>query len=423
MHLVGARGPLTAAKSLAYLEHLSESSSQQTDIFSQHLQREERIAGSPLTLGNRVVLLQDGPATYEAMLQAIARAHDHINLETYILDADEQGQRFAKALLSKQRQGVQVNLIRDSVGTWGTPNEFFQSMAVEGVRVLEFNPVNPLATHMPWRPNQRDHRKLLIVDGQTAFLGGINISSVYSGGSARSSTSAPNGPDLWRDTDLELTGPVVGELQKLFLATWNDQHASPLAQRDYFPALPAVGVDVVRALGSEPDEVTGQMYATLLSAINSAQTTIHLTNAYFAPEAEVLQALAQAAQRQVEVILVLPSKADSWLVMQAGRSHYADLLRAGVKIYERQGVILHSKTVLIDGVWAAVGSTNLDWRSVLHNREVNAVVLGGPFGAQVQVMFDQDQTHSIAVSLPQWQQRPWQQRLGQWFAQLWEYWL
>ncbi|MBA3904920.1 MAG: cardiolipin synthase B, partial [Rhodocyclaceae bacterium] len=287
VQLEGARGPLSAAQSKAILEAL-RSRGQDTEIFDRHLAIEEAIVGSPLTTGNRVLLLQDGPATYRAMLAAILAAEDHINLETYILDDDEVGQRFAQALIDKQRQGVQVNLIRDSAGTFGTPAAFFQRLADSGIKVLEFNPINPLVARKEWELNQRDHRKLLIVDGRTAFLGGINISSVYSGGSfSQRSRARPDGNPAWRDTDLQLEGPVVAEFQKLFLATWETQKGEPLTAKNYFPRLESAGRQVVRAIGSSPDEPYSLIYATLLSAIGSAETSVYLTNAYFAPDPQL----------------------------------------------------------------------------------------------------------------------------------------
>lgn len=433
--LEGARGPLSAAQSKAILDSL-QSRSKDTDIFDRHLAVEESIVGSPLTTGNHVLLLQDGPATYQAMFAAIMAAKDHINMETYILDDDEVGQRFAQALIDKQQQGVQVNLIRDSVGTLNTPADFFQRLTDSGINVLEFNPINPLMARKDWELNQRDHRKLLIVDGRTAFLGGINISSVYSGGSFKkgSRDKSKNGSIdankieaeaglAWRDTDLQLSGPVVAEFQKLFLATWEAQKGEPLAAKNYFPPIESLGNQVVRAIGSSPDEPYSLIYATLLSAIGSAETSVHLTNAYFVPDPQLLAALEAAAQRGVDVRLILPSKTDSWLVFHAGRRYYEQLLRAGVKIYERRGVILHSKTALIDGVWATVGSTNLDWRSFLHNHELNAVVLGAEFGSQVQVMFSKDLAASDMITLEQWQRRPLQLHLKELFARVWEYWL
>jgi cardiolipin synthase len=421
--LEGAQGPLSAAHSKAILAGLA-SRGQSTDIFERHLAIEEAIVGSPLTTGNEVLLLQDGPATYRAMLAAIEAARDHINMETYILDDDEVGQRFAQVLMAKQQQGVQVNLIRDSAGTRGTPQAFFDKLAATGIRVLEFNPLNPLVARKAWELNQRDHRKLLIIDGRTAFLGGINISSVYSGGSfSQKSRTRPDGSPAWRDTDLQLRGPVVAELQKLFIATWQAQKGIPLASKDYFPPAESVGRQVVRAIGSSPEEPYSLIYATLLSALGSAETSVHLTNAYFAPDPQLLAALEAAAANGVDVKLILPSQTDSWLVFHAGRNYYERLLRAGVKIYERRGVILHSKVALIDGVWATVGSTNLDWRSFLHNHELNAVVLGTEFGNQVQAMFAKDLAESDAITLERWQQRSLDLRVKELFARAWEYWL
>jgi cardiolipin synthase len=426
VHLVqieGARGPLSAAQSKAVLDRL-QSRGPATDIFERHLALEEAVADSPLTTGNHVVLLQDGPSTYQAMLAAMLGARDHINLETYILDDDEVGQRFAEVLIEKQRQGVQVNLIRDSAGTFGTPAAFFQQLTDNGIKVLEFNPLNPLVARKDWTVNQRDHRKLLIVDGETAFMGGINISSVYSGGSfSQSSRKRPDGSPAWRDTDLQLQGPVVAEFQKLFLATWTRQLGDPLPEKNYFPRIESVGRTVVRAIGSSPEDAYSQIYATLLSAIGSAKTSVYLTNAYFVPDPQLLAVLEAAARRGVDVKLILPSQTDSWLVFHAGRGYYAPLLRAGVKIFERRGVILHAKTVLIDGVWATVGSTNLDWRSFLHNQELNAVVLGTEFGSQLQAMFDRDLTLSDPVSLEAWERRPLDLRLKEFFARAWAYWL
>ncbi len=395
-----------------------------TASFERHLARESAIAGSPLTSGNSVRLLKDGPVTYAAMLAAIDAARDHINLETFILDDDVVGRRFADALIRRQQQGVQVNLIYDSVGAINTPREFFQRLQENGIRVLEFNPVNPVFVRSQWNINQRDHRKLLIVDGRIAFLGGINISSVHSGGSGRRDTrSSSPGAEVWRDTHLELQGPVVEELQKAFLETWREQQGEPLLESSYFPGSELAGRQVVRTISSSPEATASAMYATLLSAINSAEATVHLTNAYFVPDPQLLEALKAAVRRGVAVRLILPGKSDSRLVFHAGRSFYRQLLRAGVEIYERQDVILHAKTALVDGVWATIGSTNLDWRSFLHNHELDAVVLGPEFGAQVQAMFDLDLAGSRQILTREWQRRAWHLRLQESFARLWEYWL
>ena len=323
--LQGARGALTAAQSKAILDRLKARGD--NDIFDRHLALEEAIVGSPLTTGNAVQLLQDGSATYQAMLAAIASAQDHINVETYILDDDEVGQRFAQALIDKQKQGVQVNIIRDSAGTFGTPTAFFQGLSDVGIKVLEFNPINPLLARKDWQINRRDHRKLLIVDGKTAFLGGINISSVYSGGSFKQTSHAKaDGGLAWRDTDLQITGPAVGELQKLFVATWDSQKGEALIAKNYFPRSETRGRQVVRVIGSSPDDAYSLIYATLLSAVGNAEKSVRLTNAYFAPDPQLLSALKAAAARGVDVSLILPAHTDSWLVFHAGRGYYEQLL-------------------------------------------------------------------------------------------------
>ena len=421
----GAHGPLSAARSKAILDGLkSRSSDSDSDIFSRHLALEEALAGSPLVAGNKVVLLQDGATTYAAMFAAIRDARDHINMETYILDDDEIGRRFADALLARQQRGVQVNLIHDAVGSLGTPREYFQRLADGGVRVLEYGPVNPLTARAGWNVNQRDHRKLLVVDGRVAFLGGINISGVYSTGGSLRQSSRRRGSDLpWRDTHLQIEGPVVAEFQKLFIETWERQKGERLAPRNYFPPPVPRGKEVVRSLGGSPEEPFSAIYATLISAIENAETEVLLTNAYFAPDPQLRAALKAAVKRGVDVRLLLPSATDSALIFHAGRSYYDELLRAGVKIYERREALLHSKTALIDGVWSSVGSTNLDWRSFLHNLELNAVVLGPEFGAQMRTAFDRDLAASTPISLGQWERRGLDLRLKETFSRLWEYWL
>lgn len=424
VQLKSAHGlPLSYQQSKMILDRLKEHG-KETNIFDRHLALEEAIVGSPLVVGNKVVLLQDGPETYQAMFTAISNAKDHINMETYIIEDDEVGQRFAAALIEKQSQGIQVNFIYDSVGALQVPQEFFKRLTDNGIKVLEFNPINPMTAKKGWNINQRDHRKLLIVDGQIAFMGGINISNVYSSGSSSlRSKRRPDGSFPWRDTHLQVEGPVVKEFQKLFLATWEKQKGETLAPRNYLPELHGKGQEIVRAIGSSPDEPYSLIYATLISAISSAETSVYLTNAYFVPDPQLLDALKAAAERGVDVKIILPSNTDSWLVFHAGRSHYTNLLHGGVKIYERRGALLHAKTALIDGVWSTIGSTNLDWRSFLHNEEINAVILGQEFGAQMQAMFEADLAASMPIQIEQWERRSLSKRLKEMVARIWEYWL
>jgi cardiolipin synthase len=420
----GAHGPVSAGRSAAIIENL-QSKSGDIDILQKHLAIEQAInLDSPLVLGNKLTLLQDGPATYQAMFAAMRAARDHINLETYIFEDDDIGQQFADLLLERQAAGVQVNLIYDSVGCLNTPKEFFGRLSAGGIQVLEFNPVNPLAgKKKEWLLNNRDHRKLLVVDGRIAFIGGINISETYSSGSSMRSRKSGAKPVGWRDTHLQIEGPVVAEFQKLFMDTWSKQKGSPLAEKNYFPKLDKKGDEIVRAIGSASDDPHSLIYLTLLSAIDHAEQKVHLTNAYFAPDPQLLKALTDAAQRGVEVKLILPSHTDSWAVFHAGRSHYSKLLRAGVKIYERRGAVMHSKTASIDGVWSTIGSTNLDWRSFLHNDEINAAILGRDFSRQMDAMFAKDLAESDAIDLERWERRSLLLRLKEGVARLAEYWL
>ena len=421
----GARGPVSEARSETILDRL-EGATGDSDILQKHLLMEQAInADSPLVLGNRLTLLQDGPATYRAMFAAMRAARDHIHLETYIFEDDDIGRQFAALMLERQAAGVEVNLIYDSVGCLETPAAFFDRLRAGGIQVLEFNPVNPLARKSKaWRLNNRDHRKLLVVDGRVAFIGGINISASYSSAPSRRSAAKPGaGAPGWRDTHLQIEGPVVAEFQKLFLDTWHKQKGPPLADRQHFPPLDKQGDDIVRAIGSASADPYSLIYLTLLSAINSAERRIHLANAYFVPDPQLLQALVDAARRGVEVKLVLPGRTDSWATFHAGRSHYTALLRAGVKIYERRGAVMHSKTASIDGVWSTVGSTNLDWRSFLHNDEINASILGRDFSRQMDAMFARDLAESDAIELERWERRSPMLRLQEGAARILEYWL
>ena len=428
--LYGTHGPLSPERSHAILAALAKGADND-DILTRHVAVEEAITRYPLTIGNKVTLLRDGPATYRAMYQAIRRAKDHINLETYIFEDDEVGRQMSELLIERQRAGVQVNVIHDSVGTIKTPEAFFERLQQAGVNVLEFNPINPAAVkaNKNWEVDHRDHRKLLVVDGQVAFTGGINFSSVYSGGSLsrprRVSGKDGNGKARipWRDTHIQIEGPVVAEFQKLFIGTWQNQHGPALARRHYFPRPEERGTQIVRAIGSSPDDKISVIHATLLSAIVHAECSIHITNAYFVPDESLLNGLRDAARRGVDVKLILPSQSDFWAPLYAGRSYYGDLLEAGVKVFEREQAMLHAKTIVIDGVWSTVGSTNLDQRSFLNNDEINAVILGRDFANQMEAMFGDDLAHSKAILLAGWQHRGLGSRFKEIGARMWQRWL
>ena len=430
--IAGARGPLTRRQSAAILEKLHQQSGA-SDILQRHVALEEAVSGSPLLVGNKVTLLKDGPVTYKAMFEAIERSRDSINMETYIFEDDEVGRRFADALMKKQSEGVQVNVIYDSLGSVKAPREFFERMKQAGIRVLEYAPINPLEARKAYSLNHRDHRKLLIVDGTVVFNGGINISAVYSSspssgrGSSPGRGSATEGKKAdeipWRDTHVRLEGPIAREFQKLFLDTWQRQHGEPLPERRYLRDLKPDGSHLVRAIASQSEDDLSPIYVTLVSAINNAEKSIDITIAYFIPDEQLMSAITDAAARGVRVRIILPGQTDFWAVWHAGRSRYERLLQAGVQVYERSEAVLHAKTLVVDNVWSSIGSTNFDPRSFLHNDEVNSVVLGYDFASEMTAMFEDDVGHSKAITLEDWRRRPVSDRVREWASRVWEYWM
>jgi cardiolipin synthase A/B len=421
--LESADGQLSRERSRAILVALARQAGASEKLL-RHVAVEDRVSDSPLVLGNKVTLLRDGSATYRAMYQAIRRAKHHINLEVYIFEHDAVGQELIALLIARQQQGVQVNLIYDDLGSVHTPPAFFQPLRLAGAKVLEFNPLNPVKARTKWTLDHRDHRKLLIIDGKTAFTGGINFSSVYSSGSLSQSRRSIAASDVpWRDTHVKIEGPVVAEFQKLFLINWSKQHGGQLPPRRYFPHIATRGHQVVRAVGSTPESGISIIHTTLLSAIAHAERSIYLTNAYFVPDPELLDKIRGAARRGVDVRMVLPGQTDFWAPLYAGRSHYHELLEAGVKLYERRDALLHAKTAVVDGVWSTVGSANLDQRSFLRNDEVNAVVIGEDFADQMEAMFREDVVQSTAVILEEWNRRGLRSRVKEMAARIWGRWL
>jgi cardiolipin synthase len=314
------------------------------------------------------------------------------------------------------------------VGSLDTPREFFERMRAAGVNVLEFNPVNPLEAKGDWDINQRDHRKLLVVDGRIAFTGGVNISKVYGKSSfLQSRRNEPPPKDAadaaWRDTHMQIEGPVVADFQKMFLDTWQRKTGRAPQDAKYFPPLKTEGKSLVRAIASTPDRADFAVYKTYISAIAHADKYVHLTTAYFVPDRQIVDAMIDAARRGVDVRIIFPSFTDVGLLLYAGRSYYDELLKAGIRVYERKAAMLHAKTAVIDGVWSTIGSTNLDMRSFLHNDEINAVVLSAEFADRMEALFQRDLQESNEITLDNWRQRGLRERMREFGTRLLEYWL
>ncbi len=419
--ILSSKGLISPRKSKAIMERLKRSVDP-TDILERHTAVVESITESPLTKGNKVTLLADGQATYTAMFAAIEKAKDHLNLETYIIEDDETGRKFADLLLQKQAKGVQVNLIYDSVGSMKTPASFFQRLVDGGIQVVGFNPINPLEVQGEWNLTHRDHRKMLIADGKIAIIGGINISKVYSSTPFKRKRNE-KAPIHWRDTDIQVEGPAVAEFQKLFLDTWLKQKGPKLSEQNSFPDLKTEGHSLVRVVGSTPGQDNRIPFIMYVSAITFAEHSIHMTNSYFIPDDQIIKALTDAAERGVDVKLILPGITDSKLALSAQRDHYSELLQAGVKVYEHSTSLLHAKTAVIDKVWSTVGSTNMDFLSLLSNDEVNAVILSKEFAVEMEEMFVRDLADSKEIQWAEWKKRPLLPRIRGWFMNLFVRWL
>jgi cardiolipin synthase len=422
--IVGANGTLPEQTSQKIIRKIKRFSGV-SDIIEKQTLALQDVSGRPLIAGNKVTLLVDGPATYAAMLKAIRAAKNNLNLETFVFEDDEVGRLFAEEFLKKQAEGVQVNVIYDSVGSINTPPTFFDRLRDGGINVLAFNPINPLLALDGQRHlGHRDHRKILVVDGSIAFTGGVNISHVYSsslsgraGGDGTEERKQTEAGEPWRDTHVQIEGPAVAEFQKLFLETWKEQ-GPELPERDYFPPLQRKGSDLVQVIGSTPGELNRVTFIMYVAAFVNAQRSIHLTTPYFVPDSQAVSALIDAARRGVDVKIILPGRSDSSLALSAGHYEYSTLLEAGVKLYEHQHAMIHAKTTVVDGAWSTVGSTNMDLWSFLHNNEVNAVVIGVDFASEMEALFDRDLEQSKEVVLDQWSERPLFPRITEWFAHL-----
>jgi cardiolipin synthase len=374
---------------------------------------------NPFVGGNAARLLVDGPQTHRAMFEAISAARDNVNIETYILDGGEVGQRLAALLAQKVKSGVKVHVMYDSVGSIGTAKAYFQGLRDAGVAVCEFNPVQRVET-----VNHRNHRKITVVDGRVAFTGGINISETYASSSRRARTSQDQEEDKkngWRDTQVRVEGPVVAQFQRIFLDDWALQDCGPWRDARFFPPPEKRGSLVARVVRSDPDRGESEMYNELLGRISRARSRVWLTFGYFVPDPRTVQVLIDAARRGVDVEVVLPGFSDFWAPVYAGRSHYANLLEAGVRIFEWHEALMHAKTAVIDGVWSSVGSTNLDWRSFVLNYEADLIAHDRGFARDLERRFTLDVAASLPVDRTAWAHRPAPERFKEWLARQWEY--
>lgn len=407
--VIGRKGPLTRRQAAAVLGRL-KLEAPDADALKVHLAVEQAVAGSPLSTGNSVELLKDGTETFPAMFAAIRAAKRSLYLEYYIFeDVECEGVHLSDLLLERRAAGVEIAVIYDSVGSSDTPAELFEKLRLADVRLLAFNPINPLKKRFRWSINDRDHRKLLVADNRIAIVGGINLATAYEsapshGGQAEGVATAQRS-QYWRDTDVAISGPAVDELAKLYRDHWNQQGGRELSTEMEDSGVKSAGTEVIRIIGSSPDAFAPRYYATVLSAINTARRSVWITAAYFVPTSQERKALRAAAKRGVDVRLLLPSQSDSRASLAVQHAAYADMLEAGVKVFERDGAILHTKAIVVDSVWSVIGSSNFDHRSVLFNDEVDAVIIGSATAAEFETQFRDDLESAQAIDRAEWGRR------------------
>jgi cardiolipin synthase len=396
-----------------------------TDALQQQYELQRGLSGSAIVFGNQVTLLATGTEALEAIFAAIATARDSINLEYFILaNVSSGGVRLSELLLDRLRAGVTVNVIYDSYGSRETPSAFFNVLRQGGAKVLEFNPINLFSIRIGWSPNDRDHRKITVVDGRIGFTGGVNLDTAYENPPSAGIPADMNMRNaFWRDTAVRIEGPAVAELQKLFFVTWRTQKAPAADPADYFPRLARLGVQTIRITGSSPGNDQPLYYASLMTAMQSARRRVWLCSGYFVPPHKEREALKKIARAGLDVRIVVPAFSDVQSAVYAGRAAYGDLLEAGAHIYEMHDAVVHAKLAVVDDIWAVVGSSNLDRRSVVFNDEVDAVVLGHDTAGQVEAVMRRYMTTGREVELSQWEQRSVDERMRELIARVWQYWM
>ncbi len=364
--------------------------------------------GPPFVGGNRAQALINGDQIFPAMLADIRSAQASITFETYIYWSGAIGQQFADALAERAQHGVKVHVLLDWVGSAKMEDELLDEMRQAGVQIRRFHP--PHWTHLG-RMNNRTHRKLLVVDGRVGYTGGVGIAPPWTGHA--------QDPDHWRDTHFRIEGPVVAQMQSVFLDNWIKVSGEVLHGPTYFPAIQARGDAWAQMFSSSPSGGSENMQLMYLLSIAAASHSIDLSAAYFVPDELTSSALVAALKRGVKLRIIVPGEhIDSDAVRHASRAQWGPLLAAGAVIAEYQPTMYHCKVMIVDRRMVSVGSTNFDNRSFSLNDEATLNIMDAGFAAQQTEVFEQDLAHARQITLAQWQQRPWHERLTERVASL-----
>ena len=364
----------------------------------------QRVSGASFTDGNKVTLLWKGKETFQKIFDAVRNAKELLCLEFYIFRDDETGHELSEILKKKVSEGVKVYILYDHFGSFETPLRFWKSLKRAGIHVRASHPFKWTS---PFQYVYRDHKKLIIIDGEKAFTGGLNIANEYSGYYKFKRKAA------WRDTGIFLEGPIAQLLLDVFKNSWRiwkgclilyTKHVEPFQH-----GLPAIPIFASSAKSRR------RMRKLLYYSINKAHKSIYLTTAYFTPSRRMLQVLEYAVARGVTVTILLPGRSDVAAAHYAGRASFTKLLKAGVHIYNYNGEILHAKTAVFDETWSVIGSANLDFRSLRKNDEGNVGIIDTGFAQQMIKVFHEDLQYSKNITLEKWLQRPFRDKLEERF--------
>lgn len=361
-----------------------------------------RTSNSPLTANNKVKLLINGEEKFPVLLAALDKAKSHIHLEYYIYENDFTGNSVAEMLIKKSKEGVEVRFMYDDFGSHGLGKAFIERLQDAGVQIVPFYKIRLYA--LANRLNYRNHRKIIIIDGNVSFVGGINISNKY-----RNDLDLKN-EFFWRDTHLMIEGQATLYLQYLFLCDWNFSSAKDLEYNEvYFPPATQnqiIDDEVVQIAASGPDSDQPIILYSLLDAISSARNSIYITSPYFIPGESLMDTLLIATQSGLDVKILIPGISDSKMVNAAAGSYYTALLKHGVKIYKYNKGFVHAKTIVIDNDLAIVGSANMDYRSFDLNFEVNAILYSKHIAKKLIKIFHKDIEDSTKIDAQTWLNRP-----------------
>ncbi|HET9295700.1 MAG TPA: cardiolipin synthase [Candidatus Binatia bacterium] len=366
---------------------------------------------APIIGGNKIDVLLNGEQTFPAMLKAIRGARKSITYAQYLYQDGAIAYELAEAFAERCRAGLTVKLLLDSHGGGKIPEDIPQLLTDSGCQLEWFRRVRLFQFITPWELlnyNYRNHRRILVIDGTLGFTGGHGVAEEWTGDGRTDGK--------WRDTDVRIEGPIVQQLQAAFVESWRDTTGHILGGDLYFPALKPVGKVNAQIVKSSPLGGTYESYMLLLLSISSARKSIHLSNPYFLPDERMQEALLDAVKRGVSVVVLTPGKIDHKLVYWASRRGFEPLLLGGIQIYEYQAALMHAKTMVVDGIWAHVGTTNLDNRSFALNEEINLIAYDHAVAGELEKAFADDLKYSKKLTYEAWKARPWREKFLELFT-------